>query len=129
MTHWTQDQYEAYIASNRAIVKEIVDPGPETPDEGPESRLQAKCIAYCKGKGWLVWHDYSRGKNEAGWPDLSIYLPGGRHILIELKAGEKGLRKEQQDLKKHLGYHGHKVHEVRSYVKFLEVVRGEGIWP
>ena len=102
------------------------DPGLDTPDEGPENILQRKCLKYCKEYGYPVFHDYSRKKNEAGWPDLMIFLPEGHMCLIELKSGNAKLRKEQQELKRHLLYMGHRVYIVRSYVKFLEVVRKDG---
>ena len=119
MTNWTQDQVDEYMS--RFTAPE--DPGLDTPDEGLESKLQKKCIDYCKEYGYPVFHDYSKKVNEAGWPDLFIFLENGRMCLIELKSGNKKLRKEQQDLKRHLLYMGHRVYIVRSYVKFLEVVR------
>ncbi len=119
MTRWTEDQLEIYMT--RFIAPE--DPGLDTPDEGPENILQGKCLKYCKEYGYPVFHDYSKKVNKAGWPDLFIFLPEGRMCLIELKSGDKKLRKEQQELKRHLLYMGHRVYIVRSYVKFLEVVR------
>lgn len=123
MTRWTEEQYDDYIKS----LVPVVDPGPDVADNGPEYRLQSKCIKYCKDRGYPVFHDYSRRRNEAGWPDLFIFLSGGRKELIELKAGKKGLREEQRELKRHLMYLGHEVHVVRSFKKFLEVVEKRGM--
>ena len=94
-------------------------------DAGPESRLQAKCLKYCRDHGWPCLHDRSKKKNEPGWPDLFIFMPEGRVQLIELKAGGGKLRKEQQALKINLSYLGHGVKVVKSYKRFLEVMKGE----
>ncbi len=52
-----------------------------------------------------------------------ILLPGGRVLLMELKAGKKGLRPEQQALRRQSSYLGHVIHVIRSYKRFLEVVK------
>lgn len=98
------------------------DPGLEIPDVGPERRLQAKCLQYCQDKTYKVWHDWSRKKNQPGWPDLMIFMPEGRVRLVELKSAGRKLRKEQQEVSRHLLFLGHRVHIVRSFKRFLEVM-------
>jgi len=117
---WTPEQLAAYLDKRQAEIQ-----NPDKPDPGPESRLQAKCLKYCREHGYPVFHDYSKKANAAGWPDLFIYLPEGRHVLIELKAGNRKLRKEQEALKINLSYLGHGVEVCRSYKRFLEIMKGE----
>jgi len=91
-------------------------------DEGPESSLQKKIMDHCEMKGWRVFHDRSRRRNQRGWPDVFLYLPDGKHLLIELKSADGTLRKEQKHLKMVLKWLGHEVYVVRSFKKFLEIV-------
>ena len=96
---------------------------PDKPDTGPEKRLQAKCLEYCKEHGFLVWHDWSRKKNQPGWPDLMVFLPEGKVRLIELKSGGRKLRKEQQEISRHMLFLGHRIYVARSFKRFLEVMK------
>jgi len=114
----TQDEVEAYMS--RFAAPE--DPCLEIPDEGPEKRLQAKCLQYCQDQGYKAWHDWSRKKNKAGFPDLMIFMPEGRVRLVELKSAGRKLRKEQQEVSRHLLFLGHRVYVVRSFKRFLEVM-------
>jgi len=121
MTRWTQEQLDEFNVRRGSWV----DPDKDLPDPGPESKLQAKCLKYCKEKGYPVWHDWSRKANVAGFPDLMIFLPEARFVLIELKAASGRLRKEQQALHRNLMFLGHIVHVVRSYKRFIEIMEGE----
>jgi len=116
--NWTKEQIVEYMARRKIQGNTL---STEIPDQGPESRLQANCLKYCKEHGWPVYHDWSRKKNQAGWPDLFVFLPEGRMVLIERKAAGGKLRTEQQRLKRTLAWLGHTVHVVRSFKKFLEV--------
>lgn len=100
----------------------FVDEVNQTPDEGPESQLQKKIMEHCRKHGWPVFHDRSRRRNQPGWPDLFMFLPEGGVVLMELKAGNKKLRKEQKELRRVLNWLGHNVYIVRSFKRFLEVV-------
>ena len=116
---WTKADLENYMVSRQKQVE-----AEDNPDPGPESRLQAKCLKYCREHGWPCFHDWSRKKNKAGWPDLFCFLPEGRVVLIELKAGNRKLRKEQELLKINLSYLGHGIKVCRSYKRFLEIMKG-----
>jgi len=104
---------------------EFIATSPHTPDEGPESKLQAKIMAWAKQKGYPIFHDRSRRKNERGWPDVFLYLPDGRHILIELKSAKGQLRPEQVKLRQQLEFLGHEYYKVRSYKQFLQITAKE----
>jgi hypothetical protein len=120
---WTEDQLIAYMAKRQADLRRgLGQDGGDTPDPGPEARLQARCLKWCKEHGYPVFHDRSRRKNSAGWPDLFVFKPEGKVILVELKASGGKLRKEQRELKLQLNWLGHTVHVVRSFRRFLEVV-------
>jgi hypothetical protein len=119
--HWTEDQLTAYMAQRQAH-RQPNGGSVDVPDAGPESRLQARCIRYCKERGWPVWHDRSQKTNEPGWPDLVIFKPEGEVKLIELKAAAGKLRREQEFMKRQFMFLGHEIEVVRSFKKFCEVV-------
>ena len=73
--------------------------------------------------GFPVFHDWSKKKNQPGWPDLFIFTEN-RVVLVELKAADGKLRKEQRDLKQNLSWLGHTVYVVRSYAGFIRVMEG-----
>ncbi len=133
---WTKEQYEEYIqrlnlakkAPKKTETGEIEE---FLPDEGLEGSLQAKVIAYCKEKGWPIFHDRSRGKNEPGWPDNFIFLKNGRILLIELKSSSGKLRKKQTELRLVMGWLGYKIHVAKSFKAVLAIIdcelkKGEG---
>lgn len=124
--NWSQEDFTAHMARMERLKR-----GPalhvakkETADPGLENDLQGKCIRYCKGKGWQVFHDWSKRCNERGWPDLFIFAEG-RVILVELKAAGGRLSDDQRTLRHMLNYLGHPVRVVRSFKRFIEVVEGE----
>ena len=115
---WTKDQLVEYLVRQESLNDNRTN-GPADP--GPESHLQARCLRYCREHGWPVYHDWSRKKNPAGWPDLFVFLPDGRVVLVELKAASGKLRTEQRQLKQVLAWLGHTIHVVRSFKRFVEV--------
>jgi hypothetical protein len=120
---WTEDQYDNWQEQRRQAWEAAGEgPGPEEADPGLENELQSKCLTYCREHGWPVFHDRSKKKNKAGWPDLFIFMPESKLILIELKSAAGKLRKEQKDLKLQLNWLGHEVYVVKSFKRFLEVV-------
>ncbi|MFH1953151.1 MAG: VRR-NUC domain-containing protein [Pseudomonadota bacterium] len=117
---WTQSQFENYILKRNKWQGDLLQP--ETPDPGKEEKLQSKCESWLKDHGYPYFHDRSRKKNQAGIPDLICFLPEGRCVIIELKAKEGRLTKEQQQILKMLKWLKHEVYEVRSFKRFLEVM-------
>jgi len=128
----TETEVQAYMAEyDRKMGKkpsyldvmghEHLTGGPHKADEGPESKLQGKIMAWAKEQGYPIFHDRSRGKNQRGWPDCFLYLPEGRHVLIELKSAKGHLRKEQKELKQRLIYLGFEYYKVNSFKQFLEI--------
>jgi len=119
---WTQDQYEEYIVKRGRHPDDF-----DKPDDGKESRLQARCEKWLRDHGYYFVHDRSRKKNTAGIPDLICFLPEGRVVVIELKAKEGRPTKEQTHMLRLLKYHKHEVYLIRAYKRFLEVMRGDGL--
>jgi len=92
-------------------------------DEGPESDLQSKCEKWLKDHGYHFLHDRSRKVNPKGmFLDLHIYLPAGRHVVIELKVKDNKMSPEQKDTYQILLFNKHEIYEIRSYKAFLEVM-------
>ena len=122
MTRWTDSDLDEFNTKRGAWVD--VD-SEDVPDVGPEAKLQIKCLKYLKEKGYPCFHDWSRKKNSRGWPDLFCFLPEGRIVLIELKAGSRKLREEQLVLRRNLNWLGYNFYVVRSYRRFIEIMKGE----
>ncbi len=121
--NWTEAQLAEYRAKQKQRPAPLDDDG--KPDEGRESKLQAKCMKYCRDHGFPVFHDRSRRVNSPGFPDLFIFAEN-RVVLVELKAADGKLRKEQKHLRQVLSWLGHTVHICRSYAGFVRVMVGEG---
>lgn len=119
---WTEDQVIAYMAKRQQFSSQGAGAMEDVPDPGPESRLQVKCLRYCRDHGYPVWHDQSRKRNDPGWPDLIVFQPEGQVRLIELKAGNRKLRKEQEQLRRQFNWLGYEVHICRSYKRFIEII-------
>ena len=127
MTHWTQEQYDAYIISLAPSAPNPADlTVKEVGDEGPESKLQAKIQKWAKENGFPCWHDRSRGKNQRGWPDLVLCFPKGVVLFLELKSKSGRLSKEQKQMKLKFLFLGHNWYEVRSYKQFLNIINTTG---
>ena len=127
VTHWTaQDlaEYEAKRMKGQDINNQI-SPYADC-DTGPESALQSKIKAYCKGQGWPV---LSFPQTQAvkrylpeGWPDIVLILPK-RVLFLELKAAKGRKSKGQVLMAQMFEYLGHTIHEVRSYKQFFRLLK------
>jgi len=102
--------------------------GEEAPDPGSESNLQRKINKWIRDHGYhfLSFRKSKKAKGflTAGHPDVTIFMPEGRTVLIELKDGRGRLSEEQISVKRVLKYNKHEWHEVRSYKQFLAIVNG-----
>ena len=96
-------------------------------DEAPmsERRLHELIEAHCRAQGWLAIHSRMDWETTLakGVPDFVIYADRGRVITIECKSRIGKLRPEQAAWHRMAELNGHKVHVVRSFQEFLEVVR------
>ena len=120
------DAYNTWQAERDVNMKASEPPSSTLPkdkaDSGPESKLQAKILKWAKDKGYPVFHDRSRKKNVPGWPDLTLCLPKGIVLFLELKSEKGVLRKEQEAIRQQIMYLKHDYFIVKSYKRFQEII-------
>lgn len=111
---FTADWYNAYQARQCAKTRPIEEP--EQASVGTEAALHNDVIAYCKSMGYVYFHGSMahRTRRVEGEPDVLIFLPGGRFLMVELKTAKGKLSDEQRILHFLLARLGHTVHVVRS---------------
>ena len=119
---WTPDQYAAYLAK-AGTPKDSKD----TPDPGPESVLQGKILKWAKDHGYPCLSFRQSKKAQGfivpGWPDITLVLPS-RVIFLELKNKTGRLSEEQEQFKIMFLHLKAGWFEVRSFKRFLEIVKG-----
>ena len=107
------EQMQARLALNR---HEAVPP-PEL-----EKDLHAEIMLYCDRQWprWLYIHARTdkRTTNAPGVPDLPIFLPGGRVLLIEVKRPGQKVSPTQLAWHAEAAKLGHEVHIVHSMDEF-----------
>ena len=94
-----------------------------------ERELQREVEAFLAKRGCVLFHlngETARG-NLAGLPDLLVWAPGGRHLLIELKSRKGALRPEQVALHRRLRENGHAVLVARSVCEVTDYYLRE-VW-
>lgn len=69
-----------------------------------ESGPQRRTVEYARGKGFKAHRNYFGPGCEVGWPDVEIFMPGARVLLIEFKDKGKTPRKIQK----------HRIDELRA---------------
>ena len=123
MTRWTIQQFEEWSSRQAEAVEAVKD----LADPGPESRLQARIVAWAKEHGFpcLSFRQSRRAKGflTVGWPDVTIALPSKRVVFLELKAAKGVVKDEQRSIHLQLMALGHEVHVCRSFKRFLEIVK------
>lgn len=94
------------------------------PADEPESVLQGRIVAWAHEHGYPIQSNRqtrnARGLLTPGWPDVCLILHG-RVVWIELKACKGRLSAEQKEMRIRFMHLGHKIHEVRSWKRFLEI--------
>lgn len=118
--------HEARVAESKAAYRGVK---PEKPllkasacDE--ESVLHDKIINHCRTHGWLYFHGSMAHatKRTRGEPDFILLIPG-RVLFIEAKSSTGKLSHDQRHVIGMAERLGHKIHIVRSYSEFLELVK------
>ena len=122
------EAYNAWQAEREVNLKpqdapESTNSSKEVADKGRESKLQAKIIKWALDKGIPVFHDRSRKKNVPGWPDLTICLPEGIVLFLELKSAKGVMRPEQKHIRQQMVFLGHHHFVVKSYKGFLSIIK------
>ena len=123
---WTEEKAKDYMAEYMISMAPRTPPGSTLPegkaDSGKESKLQSKIIKWANDKGYPVFHDRSRKKNIPGWPDITLCLPKGITLFLELKSAKGVLRKEQSEIRAQMIYLKHYHYVVKSYKQFQEII-------
>ena len=89
-----------------------------------ESKLQTRAVGYARSLGLLVKRNYQGPGAESGWPDVELFAPGGRVVLIEFKAPGKEPRKLQRYRIQRLRDLGHSVHVCDDFDHAKEIIEG-----
>ena len=122
------EAYQIWQTERQANLKPPTPSGSTLPegkaDSGKESKLQSKIIKWANDKGYPVFHDRSRKKNIPGWPDITLCLPKGITLFLELKSAKGVLRKEQSEIRAQMIYLKHYHYVVKSYKQFQEIIWG-----
>lgn len=69
-----------------------------------EAGYQTDTVNYARSRGYMAKRNYMAPGCEVGWPDVEIFLPKGRVVLIEFKSPGKAPRKIQ----------AHRAHSLRK---------------
>lgn len=95
-------------------------------DEDREAKLHARILGYCMDRKWIAFHCSMAHKSYAtvGQPDFIIAADRGRTFFIECKSSAGKLRPEQAAIVRQAELLGHKVHVVRNFKSFTELVEG-----
>ena len=111
---WTEERFKEWEAEQQGKA----DP--------PEKVLQGKITAWAREHGYpcLSFRQSPKAKGFLlpGWPDISLALPDGKVLFLELKTKKGYLRKEQEQIRKELLYLKHHYHICRTWKRFLEII-------
>ena len=101
--------------------------GEDLADPGPESALASKIVAHAKAQGWpcLYMKPLKNLQKIAIWLDITLALPLGRVIFLELKERKGVLRDKQRLVFNMLKQLGHEVYIVKSFKAYLKIVEGD----
>ena len=118
----TPQQYADYLA-RRAVSPGIF--GRTLQNMLTESELHDRILNHCRHAGWIALHSRmdQRTTRQIGDPDFTVLADGGRVFFIECKSAKGKLSTQQQALHAWAAKLGHKVHVVRTFAEFLEVVK------
>lgn len=89
-----------------------------------ESSLQAKCFKEAKARGVLAFKLVAVGRR--GFPDVGLYFPGGKHVLVELKTPTGRLSPQQKRSINKLRKQGvvvHVIDTIEAFTALLEFYR------
>lgn len=89
-----------------------------------EKLLRNAILSYCSRHNYKVGIAQSHRKSgyTVGWPDLSIIMPGGVTLYVELKT-LTGLSLDQEVIIGIMRVNNHKVYIVQEYDEFLNIIQ------
>ena len=127
MTHWSEEQFQEVQTRINILQASIDAKAPQQNQDESESTLSKAIRQWAKDHGYpaLVLRQSikARGFITPGWPDVTISLPNGKTLHLELKRAKGGTLKDNQKLiaqqlltLKHLWF------QVKTWKQFLEIV-------
>lgn len=120
MVSWTSADQIAYEARRKVNSErlEVLD-GCEK-----ESELHQQIVEICRARGYLAFHGSMAHQTfrTEGEPDFQICLPNGRFLMVECKTRTGKLSIAQQSIHAWAARLNHKIHTVRSYEEFLNLL-------
>ena len=89
-----------------------------------EAGFMTKTVQYARGQGYMAKRNYMGPGAEVGWPDVEIFMPLGRVLLIEFKVEGAEPRKIQAYRIVQLRKLGHRVETCTSFEQAKVVIDG-----
>ena len=91
-----------------------------------ESEIHKQISQECHRRGLLAFHGamHKKSARTPGEPDYTVLLPGGKVLLVEVKTTTGNLSEAQERVAGHAWQLGHKVHLVRKFEEFRDLVKG-----
>lgn len=89
-----------------------------------ERRLEEACMHMVRAAGG-VHHKLDIGPLAKGWLDQAIWLPDGRHMIVEFKLPGQSLTRLQQGRMNQLKELGHEVRVVSKVEQMQELLDGQ----
>ncbi len=88
-----------------------------------EKQLQSQCESLLMRQGIAYLHLSPRAREQKGWPDLTFVVRGVPHA-VELKSAQGKLSDDQRRVLAQMEVNGWRVHVVRRYEAFRDIVTG-----
>ena len=132
MPNWTPEELaivQMRISANlkRPYPPKFKEDEPEA-DLALESELASKIVAHAKAHGWpcLYMKPLKSLQKIAIWLDITLALPQGQVIFLELKERKGVLRDKQRLVFNMLKHLGHEAYVVKSFKRYLEIIERKG---
>ena len=125
---WTPEELADYMAKHNAPTW-VVPEWAIQEDSCTESVLAGKIQKWARDKGYPCQSNRQTKRAKSlltpGWPDVTMILPKGRVLFLELKGHGGRMSEEQKQLALQFSMLGTLIHRVTSFKRFLEIVGGE----
>ena len=119
---WTTQQLADYQARTKPVQPALIPT-----DDELESDLHEMIMGWCRRQYPPVPYIHSRMDKKStatkGSPDFILLLPAGKTLLVECKTKDGALSDDQVAFASAAEAVGHKVHIVRDYPRFVELIR------
>ena len=123
------DDYNALVRRKPSLLASIgldVEPKEKVKEpQEPEKEIHRKIAKWCKDYAMQSFHGamHKRSGRTPGEPDFIIQLPDGKTLYVEVKTLKGKLSIEQECVIAHAWQLGHKIHVVRKFEEFHDLVK------